>query len=75
MEKKKMEPIENDNFDNKCMEENCGEKYTHSERVVTNKMVVFVLLCDKHAEQWNKNLYKLSKERKKWLSMISKQEN
>jgi len=61
-----MEVIENDNFDNRCMEEHCGERYTHAERVEINGMIVFVLLCDKHSEQWNKNLFKIFKEKRRW---------
>ncbi len=64
-----MSPIKKDNFDNKCMEESCIEKYTYAEKLEINNMVVFVLLCDKHAEQWNKNLFE-EIEKIKWQSIM-----
>jgi hypothetical protein len=50
--KNKMNNIENYNCEGMCVEETCNNRYTKHTSLKLNGMKVHILLCEKHAEQF-----------------------
>ncbi len=47
-----MELVENFNTYKKCVEEYCDDDYTHFEKLQIQGLMVYVCLCEKHANEW-----------------------
>ena len=47
-----MEQINNYNMKEICVEQYCGTRYTHYEKLWIQGLCVYICLCEKHAEEW-----------------------
>ncbi len=57
-----MERIQNDNCRGMCAEHICSERYTHFCNLTLNGLKLHIALCEKHAEQFEKNGWKKTVE-------------